>query len=87
MDFIQLLPYIKDFPLLITFVGALWFAYHYMGKPLLGKLDGTNQRLDNLTDGLVQHKLSTAEQLYAMRADIVKLESKIDNLIKSDYNK
>lgn len=82
MDLLQFQHLIKDFPLLITFVGALWVTYHYMGKPLLEKLDGVNTRLDNLTDGLTQHKLSTAEQLYAMRADIIKLENKIDNINK-----
>jgi len=82
MDFIQLLPYIKDFPLLITFVGALWFAYHYMGKPLLGKLDGTNQRLDNLTEGLAQHKISTGDQLHEVDKRLTLIESKIDHLHK-----
>jgi hypothetical protein len=80
MDFTQIFPYIKDFPLLITFVGALWFAYHYMGKPLLEKLDGTNQRLDNLTEGLAQHKVSTGDQLHNVDKRLTVIEERLAHL-------
>lgn len=83
MDWAVFLPFFKEVPMLATSFCTLFVMHKYMGKPLLDKLDGMLLRIDNLTEGVIQHKITTSEQLGSMRVDISRLESKMDthNLI------